>query len=84
MVKMNENIQIRLFKYSYAHQFNGYFITGNFETGVKLLRKIEKRLEGYIGMLDKHSELVLFYKIASLYLGNDDYRRCAQMAQSDH
>lgn len=74
VVKMNENIQIRLFKYSYAHQFNGYFITGNFETGVNLLRKIEKRLEGYIGMLDKHSELVLFYKIASLYLGNDDYR----------
>jgi hypothetical protein len=74
VVKMNENIQIRLFKYSYAHQFNGYFITGNFQTGVNLLRKIEKRLEGYIGLLDKHSELVLFYKIASLYLGNNDYR----------
>lgn len=74
VVKMNENIQIRLFKYSYAHQFNGYFITGEFDKGVSLLRKIEKRLEGYIGMLDKHSELVLFYKIASLYFGNGDHR----------
>ncbi|MFT6865249.1 MAG: hypothetical protein ACJA08_000066 [Cyclobacteriaceae bacterium] len=74
VVKMNENIQIRLFKYSYAHQFNGYFMTGDFQKGVDLLRKIEKRLEGYIGMLDKHSELVLFYKIASLYFGNSDYR----------
>lgn len=74
VVKMNENIQIRLFKYSYAHQFNGYFMTGDFQKGVDLLRKIEKRLEGYIGMLDKHSELVLFYKIASLYFGNGDYR----------
>ncbi|WP_258103781.1 hypothetical protein [Marinoscillum sp. MHG1-6] len=74
VVKMNENIQIRLFKYSYAHQFNGYIMTGEFKKAVKLLRKIEKRLEGFIGMLDKHSELVLFYKIASLYLGNDDHR----------
>lgn len=74
VVKMNENIQIRLFKYSYAHQFNEYFMTGDFQKGVNMLRKIEKRLEGYIGMLDKHSELVLFYKIASLYFGNSDYR----------
>jgi hypothetical protein len=74
VVKMNDNIQIRLFKYSYAHQFNGYFMTGEFQKGVTLLRKIERRLEGYIGMLDKHSELVLFYKIASLYFGNSDHR----------
>lgn len=74
VVKMNENIQVRLFKYSYAHQFNGYFMTGDYNKGVNLLRKIEKRLEGYIGMLDKHSELVLFYKIASLYFGNGEYR----------
>ncbi|MEO9475026.1 MAG: hypothetical protein ABJG41_05815 [Cyclobacteriaceae bacterium] len=74
IVKMNENIQIRLFKYSYAHQFNGYFMTGEFEKGVKMLRKIEKRLEGYIGLLDKHSEMVLFYKIASLYFGNNNHR----------
>lgn len=74
LVKLNENLQIRLFKYSYAHQFNGYFMVGDFRRGVKLLRRIETRLEGYIGMLDRHSELVLFYKIACLYFGNGDYR----------
>ncbi len=74
IVRMNENLQIRLFKYSYAHKFNGYFMTGDFGKGVDLLKKIEKRLEGFIGMLDKHSELVLFYKIASLYFGNGNYR----------
>ncbi|MFT5639982.1 MAG: hypothetical protein ACI9A7_000075 [Cyclobacteriaceae bacterium] len=73
LISINENLQIRLFKYSYAHQFNGYFMLGDFATGVSLLRKIERRLEGYIGMLDKHSELVLFYKIASLYFGNENY-----------
>lgn len=75
LVKLNENLQIRLFKYSYAHQFNGYFMVGDFQRGVNLLQRIEKRLEGYIGMLDKHSELVLFYKIACLYFGNANYRK---------
>lgn len=74
LVKLNENLQIRLFKYSYAHQFNGYFMIGDFQKGVNLLERIETRLEGYIGMLDKHSELVLFYKIACLYFGNANYR----------
>lgn len=74
LVRLNENLQIRLFKYSYAHQFNGYFMTGDFQRGVQLLRRIETRLEGYIGMLDRHSELVLFYKIACLYFGNGNYR----------
>ncbi|MEQ8473479.1 MAG: hypothetical protein RIC35_19940 [Marinoscillum sp.] len=75
LVKLNENLQIRLFKYSYAHQFNGYFMIGDFQRGVKLLERIEARLESYIGMLDKHSELVLFYKIACLYFGNGNYRK---------
>jgi len=74
IVKLNENIQIRLFKYSYAHQFNMYFMSGDFEKGCLLLGKIESRLEGYIGMIDKHSELVLFYKIACLHFGNENYR----------
>lgn len=74
IVKLNENIQIRLFKYSYAHQFNMYFMSGDFEKGCQLLGKIESRLEGYIGMIDKHSELVLFYKIACLHFGNENYR----------
>ncbi|RED92835.1 hypothetical protein [Marinoscillum furvescens] len=75
LIQLNENLQIRLFKYSYAHQFNGYFMVGDFKKGVSLLQRIEERLEGYIGMLDKHSELVLFYKIACLYFGNENYRK---------
>ena len=75
LIGINENIQIRLFKYSYAHQFNGYFMLGEFSKGVNMLQRIETRLESYIGMIDKHSELVLFYKIACLYFGNGNYRK---------
>ncbi|MBV6645420.1 MAG: hypothetical protein KI790_08215 [Cyclobacteriaceae bacterium] len=74
LVHLNENIRIRLFKYIYAHQFNGYFMVGDFAKGVALMQKIESKLEGFIGVLDKHSELILFYKIACLYFGNGNYR----------
>ena len=76
LISMNGNLQIRLFKYSYAHQFNKYFMLGDFKRGGILLRRIESRLEGYIGLIDKHSELVLFYKIACLHFGNGEYRKC--------
>lgn len=73
-VQLNENLQVRLFKYSYAHQFNKYFMVGDFKKGGLLLARIESRLEQYIGMIDKHSELILFYKIACLHFGNEDHR----------
>ncbi|MEM9327662.1 MAG: hypothetical protein AAGA85_18485 [Bacteroidota bacterium] len=74
LIAVNENLRIRLFKYSYAHQFNKYFMVGDFTTGGLLLSRIESRLEQFIGMIDKHSELILFYKIACLHFGNQDYR----------
>ncbi len=74
LIALNENLQIRLFKYSYAHQFNKYFMMGDFKKGGALLSRIESKLEGFIGMIDKHSELILFYKIACLYFGHEDHR----------
>ena len=73
LMVMNENLRIRLFKYSYAHQFNKYFMIGDFSTGGALLERIESNLEQFIGMIDKHSELILFYKIACLHFGNEDH-----------
>ncbi len=74
LLAVNENLRIRIFKYSYAHQFNKYFMMGDFAMGGLLLSRIESRLEQFIGMIDKHSELILFYKIACLHFGNQDYR----------
>lgn len=74
LIAINENLRIRLAKYAYAHQFNGYFMRGDFAMGVEMLKKIESRLERYLEFLDKHSELVLFYKITCLYFGNGNFR----------
>jgi len=73
MIKMNENLQIRLFKYNYAHQFNEYFLTGDFSKGVALFRRISHQMDQYISLLDVHSQLIMFYKIACLFFGNGDY-----------
>ncbi len=73
MIRMNENLQIRLFKYNYAHQFNEYFLVGDFAKGVALFRRISHQMDQYIALLDMHSQLIMFYKIACLFFGNGDY-----------
>ncbi len=74
----NENIRMRLFKYTYVHEFNRIFMLGDFAQGVSLMKKIEPQLEEFIGFLDNHSRLILYYKVACLYFGNNNYGRAIQ------
>jgi hypothetical protein len=70
---LNENIRMRLLKYTYVHEFNRIFMLGDFSQGVSLIRKIEHLLEPFIAQLDNHSRLILYYKVACLYFGSDNY-----------
>lgn len=72
-IQMNENISLKLFKYNYAHEFNGLFMQGNFSHGVRLMDKIKPRIDEYIARLDSHSRLIMYYKIASLYVGDSNF-----------
>ena len=47
---------------------------GDFKSGVSLMAKIKPRLENFIKQLDNHSKIILYYKVACLYFGNDNYR----------
>lgn len=71
---LNENIRMKLLKYTFVHEFNRLFQMGDFESGVRLIEKIKPRLESFIIQIDIHSRLILFYKTACLYFGNDDYQ----------
>ncbi|WP_020532723.1 hypothetical protein [Flexithrix dorotheae] len=73
-IELNENIQLKLFKYNYVHEFNRYFMLGEFAQGVARFNKFKTNLEVYINRLDEHSKLIMFYKIACLYFGNADHR----------
>jgi hypothetical protein len=73
-INLNENIRIRLKKYYYIHQINKFFMTGEFDQGVNFI--IEEKAEDVqllIEMLDKHSALIMNYKIACLYFGAGDF-----------
>ena len=73
-VRINENIRIKLLKYFYSHEINKYFMTGNFEEGVKtVVVQQAADLSALLGVLDKHSSLVLNYKIACLYFGAGNF-----------
>lgn len=70
---MNENIQLKLLKYTYVHEFNRFFMLGDFDIGVSLINKLKPGLENFISQLDNHSRLIMYYKLACLYFGNSNY-----------
>ncbi len=71
---LNENIRLRLQKYTFVHEFNRLFMKGDFERGVSLMNRINTGLEQFITQIDPHSKMILFYKTACLYFGNGDYQ----------
>ena len=77
-ISLNENIRLKLLKYTYVHQFNRYFMLGDFEQGVALMNRIKPGLELFANQLDNHSRIILYYKTASLYFGNDNFNEAIQ------
>lgn len=71
----NENIRLKLLKYSFVHEFNSLFLGGDFDRGVELIERLSSGLEGFINQLDAHSRVILFYKTACLYFGNGDFKK---------
>lgn len=71
----NENIRLKLLKYSFVHEFNSLFLGGDFDRGVALIERLSSGLEGFINQLDAHSRVILFYKTACLYFGNGDFKK---------
>lgn len=60
--QINENINLKLFKYTYVHRYNGLFMTGDFSYDVELMAKIKPRIDAYIARLDAHSRLICIIK----------------------
>jgi hypothetical protein len=74
-VHINESIRIRLLKYYYVHEINQYFMTGEFSKGIEvIINGHEKQIVQLMEVLDKHSVLIFYYKIACLYFGAGQFR----------
>ena len=71
----NENIRLKMLKYTFVHEFNSLFLSGSFDKGVELIERLTSGLDGFINQLDAHSRMILYYKTACLYFGNSDFTK---------
>ncbi len=72
-VQSNENFTIQAFLYIAQAKINHYFMTGEFDKGVQMIRGMEEKLGQYSSVIDRHRVLVLNYKFATLKFGTGDY-----------
>jgi len=74
-VRENENFRIHSFVYIAQAKMNQHFMTGSFEQSMELIQEVEHRLKEYELFIDNHRVMVLNYKIATLYFGNNDFEK---------
>ena len=55
-----------------------HFIEGSFEDGLPLVDEVLNRLKDYNDRIDEHHVMVFYYKIASMYFGAGENKKCIQ------
>ncbi len=73
---MDDNIEGLSFLYTYNNKFNLHFIEGSFKEGLWLIDEVEERLKKYKDRIDEHHIMVFYYKIASMYFGAGENKKC--------
>ncbi|MEZ4778543.1 MAG: hypothetical protein R2786_04100 [Flavobacteriaceae bacterium] len=71
-----ENVQSLVFLYRYSHKLNLHFMEGTFEDGVGLVDEVLQGIKTYEHTIDEHHVMIFYYKIACLYFGMGDHRKC--------
>ena len=74
----SDNLEILEFLYVYSHKLNLKFMVGDFTTDDGLINTIEKYLKQSRQRMDEHHIMVFYYKIASLYFGSGQNKKCIE------
>jgi tetratricopeptide (TPR) repeat protein len=69
----NDNSTIIAFLYIQTSSLNKHYLMGTFNEGVKEIPALLGKLNEYSNKMDIHRILVFYYKIAYMYIGNEDY-----------
>lgn len=77
----DDNIAALAFLYLYSNKLNLKFMKGDFTQGDLLVEKILKKIDRFNSRIDEHHIMVFYYKIGSLYFGNEDYRKSIEFLQ---
>lgn len=75
---LTKNINLNLFKTIYIHEINRHFMLGEFKSGTRIVSKFQNELNEIIHLLDKHTVLILYYKIACLYFGSSNFKQAVR------
>ncbi|MCL6220000.1 hypothetical protein [Zunongwangia pacifica] len=74
----DDNIASLSFLYLYENKLNLRFMKGEFHGGETLVEKIDQKIKRFKGKIDEHHIMVFYYKIASLYFGDGNNKKCIE------
>lgn len=57
-------------------KMNAHLMSGAFAEGTRLSVRVDRFLSRYSRYIDEHYRMLLCYKMACIYFGNADYRKC--------
>lgn len=72
----NDNISSLSFLYVNINKLNLHFLEGTFDKGLYLVKIIEYGINKHKDRIDEHHIMVFYYKIACLYFGVGDNKKC--------
>ena len=71
----NDNLMAMTFLYRYNNRLNLYFLEGQFSEGLTIVPEILSQIDLHRSKIDEHHVMLLYYKIACLYFGSDQYAK---------
>jgi len=74
----NDNISALSFLYVYSNKLNLRFMRGEFGNADELVEKINQKITKFKGRIDEHHIMVFYYKIACLYFGDGNNKKCIE------
>ncbi|AUS05708.1 hypothetical protein [Pseudotamlana carrageenivorans] len=73
---VDDNLEGLGFLFLYNNKFNLHFLEGSFNEGLPLIDEVLERLKKFNDRIDEHHIMVFYYKMASMYFGAGDNRKC--------
>lgn len=77
-VKLNNNAYFIAHHILYTNRIHKSFIEGDFKAGLLLVEDIDGFIRRYSDRLGIHAKMLLYYKIACLYFGDENYTKCME------
>lgn len=74
----NDNVESLTFLYVYSNKLNLHFMEGSFHEGLPLIDEVLKGIKKHKSRIDEHHIMVFYYKIASLYFGIGENKKCIE------